>query len=552
MSHCAMFLLLVVVFFPRSAEAYIDPGSGHLILQLLIAAGVGSLFYVKQAWSFCEAPFWRQIFFEFEPNFHKPKRDANQESELMRSNPKSEFDWKNSSLRSLRDPDGQLYEAEGRLIRRVLPSGANVAKSILGNVSLMESERLIDTVVVGEEPGGGLVLEHRRVGFPSYPHEWSPEMLFEAGELTLHLARTELEQGLSLKDATPYNVLFEGARPVFVDFLSFEQRNPLDATWLPFAQFVRTFVMPLLAYRTLGLSLSSVFLSHRDGLEPEELYPMLGPIQKFLPPFFSLVTLPALVNRRKTRGQHVGLYQKRLVDSPDKAKFILDMVLRMLHRTLRKAGPRSTASRSKWSTYMKFDYPYSEQQLQQKERFVQNYLEKTKPKWLLDVGCNIGHFSRLAAQAGAEVVAVDSDADVVGRVFCMAKQDSLSILPLVIDLTRPSPALGWRNTEVHSFLHRAKGKFDGALLLAVVHHMMVGEGIPIEEIFSVLAEMSSTAVVEYVGPSDASFKFLLRGRSAQDFGQERFESALAAHFRIEQKERVADSDRCLYWLERKQ
>src|SRR5437588_10946040 len=128
--------------------------------------------------------------------------------------------------------------------------------------------------------------------FPSVPYEWPPGMLCAAATLTLDFAETLTDEGLGLKDASPYNVLFRGSKPIFVDLLSFERRDPNDPTWLPLAQFVRTFLLPLLANKHFGLALDQILTTRRDGLEPEDVYKWLKPTQKLLPPFLSLVSMP--------------------------------------------------------------------------------------------------------------------------------------------------------------------------------------------------------------------------------------------------------------------
>ncbi len=115
-------------------------------------------------------------------------------------------------------------------------------------------------------------------------------MLHAAARLTLDLAEAALQEGFGLKDATPYNVLFRGACPVFVDVLSFERRDPLDSTWMAYAQFVRTFLLPLMASRYFGLPLDQILTGQRDGIEPETIYRWAGPWRKLAPPFLGLVT----------------------------------------------------------------------------------------------------------------------------------------------------------------------------------------------------------------------------------------------------------------------
>ena len=135
-------------------------------------------------------------------------------------------------------------------------------------------------------PEGSLILEHRSIPFPNFPYEWPPEMLRAAAELTLRLAQAALVDGFGLKDATPYNIMFDGPRPVFLDVLSFERRDQLDPIWRPQAQFIRTFLYPLLANRYLGLQMDEILLSHRDGLEPERMRQMCPLGGSFVPRSF--------------------------------------------------------------------------------------------------------------------------------------------------------------------------------------------------------------------------------------------------------------------------
>ena len=92
-----------------------------------------------------------------------------------------------------------------------------------------------------------LRLRHPRIAVPTYPWEWTPGQWLAAADLTLSLALEAVAEGWILKDATPLNVLFDGTRPIFVDILSFERRAPENSVWLAYGQYVRTFLLPLLA-----------------------------------------------------------------------------------------------------------------------------------------------------------------------------------------------------------------------------------------------------------------------------------------------------------------
>jgi SAM-dependent methyltransferase len=173
---------------------------------------------------------------------------------------------------------------------------------------------------------------------------------------------------------------------------------------------------------------------------------------------------------------------------------------------------------------------------------------------VLDVGCNTGEFSRIAAKRGARVVAIDSDAVVVGETWRRACAEGFDILPMVIDLTRPSPAIGWRNSECSSFLDRARGAFDAVLMLAVVHHMLVGERIPLDEIIDLADEMTTDIlVIEFIAPDDSMFRRLARGRDHlfTDLTTELFENSCSRRFEIIRSEHLEGASRWLYLLRKK-
>lgn len=338
---------------------------------------------------------------------------------------------------------------------------------------------------------------------------------------------------------------------MFVDLLSFERREPGDATWLPYAQFVRTFVLPLLVNRDFGIPLHEIFAAHRDGLEPEQVYAMAGPLRRLGPAYLGTVTLPTWLGRKKEKGDgELEVYRRRPAGDPEKARFILGMMFRGLRKALDRAAPRS-ARRSTWSEYMA-TFTYDDASFAAKEAFVKAVVDEARPRTALDVGCNTGHFSAIAARAGARVLALDYDATVVGVAWQRARAEKLDILPLRLDLTRPSPGMGWRNRECPPFLQRAAGGFDVALFLAVVHHMLVTERVPLAEIVELVADLGRDVVLEYVPPADPMFRKLARGRDAL-YGwltEESFEAACCARFDVVRRQPL-DTGRVLFHLRRR-
>ncbi len=462
---------------------------------------------------------------------------------------------------SLRDPAGSVFFLQGRVLRHVKATGAGDLEAFLATGlarSLEQSGKLVPSRLLGREeseeicPGlapGDRVAEHERVPFVSYPYEWPAEMLHSAARLTLELARDALREGFGLKDATPYNVLFRGPHPVLVDLLSFERRRPGDPIWLAEAQFVRSFLLPLAACRRFGFPPGQLLAARRDGLEPEEVLGWLGRLERLRRPWLGLATLPAWL--KSSRGIEDGrLYRPRTMADPARARFVLEHLHRRLNRLLAAVAPGRTV-RSVWSQYSTCHTHYSEPDFQAKEEFVDSTLRALRPRQVLDVGANDGHFSRMAAAAGARVVAIDSDAAVAGANWRAASGQGLDILPLVVDVARPTPALGWRNRECRSFLDRAAGSFDLVLMLAVVHHLLVSERISLDEVLEVCAELTrSEAVIEYVDPADAMFHRLARGRDAlhADLNEESFERACRRRFDILRKTPLQGCRRVLYRL----
>ncbi len=465
--------------------------------------------------------------------------------------------------RSFRDPAGTLYRFSDRVLRAVQPAYAKDLEDFLATSAAraaIEAGRLVRSVSVPPsdypELAASHIWEHESISFPSFPYEWPPEMLHAAASLTLDLAEAALEEGFGLKDATPYNILFRGAQPVFVDVLSFERRDPLDSTWMAYAQFVRTFLLPLMANRYFGLPLDRILTGQRDGIEPETMYRWASFWRRLRPPFLGLVTIPKWMSGSSSSATPV--YRPKPASSPELARFVLGGLLRNCRRQLNSLAPAG-AKESNWSGYLEHKSLYSAAQFAQKEAFVREALDLARPQTVLDVGANEGRFSLLAARSGAAVVAIDSDPAVIGTVWRAASRkgssgEELDVLPLVVDLTRPTPAVGWRNQECASFLDRARGGFDLVMMLAVVHHMLVTERIPLEDLLALADELSREyLLIEFVDAPDAMFQRIVRGRDDlySHVSPAWFEAAALSRFELVRSTRIDGLNRWLYLFRRR-
>jgi hypothetical protein len=267
---------------------------------------------------------------------------------------------------SFRDPAGKVVISNQRAFRVVTEQykeavlevlHSDVVKSLVAAGVLIGSEIIRDQSqaddvarLTGTNEKEPFVIEHEHLDFPTYPYEWTPEMLYACGELTLDLMERLLPHGFGLKDATPYNLLFKSSHPVFVDLLSIERRDPLDPTWLAYAQFVRTFIRPLLANKYFGLGLDQVFRVHRDGLQPEQVYKMAGWLRRIRSPFLTLVSMPAVLSQMNPK-HYQSIYSARQSRSPEQAAFILKRQLKGLRRKLRAVKPSAERS-STWTNYL--------------------------------------------------------------------------------------------------------------------------------------------------------------------------------------------------------
>jgi SAM-dependent methyltransferase len=459
---------------------------------------------------------------------------------------------------SFRDPAGSVIRSGGRILRIVHPAfvadletflATGAARAFLDAGNLISSERLPANALPGLVDQS--VFEHERVWFPSYPYEWPAEMLHAAGLLILDLMLRALDEGYGLKDATPYNVLFRGHRPVFVDVLSFERRNPYDSSWMAYAQFVRTFLLPLLAHRDFGWPLQQTLSGRRDGLEPETLYRAAGFFKRLASPYLQTVTLPTWLASKQR--EDASLYHPKPAGSAEQAAYIVRNLLNTCRRHLNAAALRASGD-STWSEYLDRKSLYSTEQLAEKEGFVAEALDLTRPAAVLDAGANEGHFSFMAARTGAAVVAIDTDPVVVGSIWRRAAAANLDVQPLVVDLTRPSPATGWRNQECSSFLDRAAGGFDMVFMLALMHHIVVTERIPLEDLFALAADISREyLLIEFVAPQDPMFQRIVRGREAlhSDLTQQRFEEAARSHWELVRSRQITGLHRWLYLYRRR-
>jgi SAM-dependent methyltransferase len=454
---------------------------------------------------------------------------------------------------TFRDPAGSLRFQGGQVLRTIHLSARAETLTFLNSPFCRSAQQRGDLIAAeADDSPSGLILHHPRIPFPSYPWEWTPSQWLAAAELTLKLCDEALDSGLILKDATPLNVLFHGARPVFVDILSFEPRNPTASLWLAYAQYVRTFLLPLVMRRQLRWPLS-LSLFHRDGYEPTDCYAALSMRQRLSRSALWPITLPTLLDRRKATGTVSAKPAARAFD-PELAASVLRRTLNDLRRRTRRAAGANSSSQ--WSGYTGALTHYTPEQSQAKLDWVQRTLECIAPSQVLDIGANTGDFSVLAAQTqgspAPQVVALERDLASADRIFRTARERDLPITTICADIARPTPAAGWKNAESLALLPRLEDQFDCVLMLAVIHHLILMEQIPLRAILVLCSRLTRRyLIVEWVPVEDPMYQSLMRGRDALygSLCEADLLVACSGHFCVRDRHALSNG-RVLFLLER--
>jgi hypothetical protein len=385
------------------------------------------------------------------------------------------------------------------------------------------------------------VLRPDAVPFVSYPYEWCPGQLLDAARLTLRVQGTALAHGMSLKDASAYNVQFVDGRPLFIDTLSFERCEPGEP-WVGYRQFCEHFLAPLALVRWRDARLGGLLRVWPDGI-PLDLTSALLPWRtRWRWSLLAHVHLHA-ASQRRFAGRPVTRQGRRL--RPTGVLALVESLGAAVERAAWTPAP------SAWSDYY-VGGSYTEEGRADKDGIVARYLDRLAPRTVWDLGANTGRLSRIASERKIRTVAFDADPAAVELAYRGARErDDRWLLPLVMDLVNPSAPLGWRGRERMGLTER--GPADVVLALAIVHHLALGHALPLAEIAAFLADVGRHAIVEFVPKTDPQAQRLLASRDDvfPDYTRDAFEAVVSPHFVIEDVSMVTDSSRTLYLLRKR-
>lgn len=414
---------------------------------------------------------------------------------------------------------------------------------------LIGEGRLIDEKVVAgdilgpESHSASVVLEHPRLPFVSYPYEWCFSGLQDAALLHLDIQLEALGADVTMTDASAYNVQFSGAKPIFIDSLSFRRYHDGEF-WAGHRQFCEQFANPLLLRSVLGISHNAWYRGSLEGITVEDVSKLLPWYSRLSWNALTHVFMQARLQRSAADGKALDKARTRRLP-----KIGFEQILRGLRNWIAKLRPKS-AGKSVWQDYAD-DNSYTSSQASGKKAFVADFISNVKPGVLLDVGCNTGDYSMLALEHGAgNAIGFDFDHGALEQAYRRAKDRDLAFLPLHLDAANPSPDQGWLQAERKGLAERARG--DAVLALALVHHLVIANNIPMQQAVAWLLGMAPRGVIEFVPREDAMVQRLLQLRHDlfDDYVPATFESILARHARIVKSGRVSDSGRSLYWFDR--
>jgi SAM-dependent methyltransferase len=438
-----------------------------------------------------------------------------------------------NQLGSGKDPVSSVFVAGDRILRGIRQEFREDYLGILSQpvVQAMLGNRIVETRV--EEPGlpdYALTLEHRRIDPPSYCYEWSIQMLQDAALQTLEICIELNDAGLVLKDGTPWNILFDGSRPLLVDFTSIMPQEE-DILWVAYDQFFRLFLFPLLVGEVgTGKLARALFLSSGNGISPEEIIHIL--------PGLSWVKKPWLINRlylpmlamsmatKSGQDKKIRKYSRQIpLKSPTRRSFFEDLKRDVL-------SLKFNSGSSRWSKYYEdINAFFDPENFNPKQRVVADLLQRCQPGTVVDIGCNQGGYAILAAQAGARVIAFDTDEDSVNALYRLTNLKNLNILSLVGDVLYPAPQVGWRGIEFASAPTRFRSQM--AFALALVHHLAITQIQTFERIVQALSDYTDRwLVTEFVPLDDPRSQELLltNRRDLNWYSLDAFLSCLRSEF----------------------
>lgn len=431
----------------------------------------------------------------------------------------------------MRDPLGEIYFDKANVVRTLYQN--------LNDDSFLHTSCAHDLVFSGQLISFEIVNPRKiiapRIAFVSFPYEWCDAQLADAALLTLDISEKILEVGFELKDASAWNILFDHCRPVFCDHLSFQKIE--KQRWWAFSQFARHFIFPLCISKKLKLYACNAFKMSRDGIQPFQVAKLLG-FKRFLTRYWLLMIgnesnyAKTQYSEKTTRSFHKNLY--------------------VLSRWFLQGVSSIDRRASSWSDYAVDRNHYSDSDLNLKKELIETWIKKLSPGVVIDLGCNTGEFSNIAATYGANVIAIDSDHNSIQSLYLSSRGKSIS--PVLANLDDLYGGTGWAGNEFSGLIGRLTAYGDVLLMLALIHHLMISSSIPCDKVAQLASELTKRyLIVEMLNMSDCQVQTLAlqRDRLPDDFDINVQKTSFCKYFKILEEIKLPDSGRFILLMEKR-
>ena len=439
----------------------------------------------------------------------------------------------NIRIIKMRDPDGHISFDETRIVRHIY-KGASSLSFIHSSLSsrLVHDEMLVPYEFIADDK-----IISPRYQFITYPYEWSDAQLHDAACLTLRIARICEKYNYELKDASAWNVIFDGCKSIFCDHLSFKEIEHRE--WWAFGQFARHFIYPLALSNTVSLNAHKVFLLYRDGLNHDDFKNIIGSkiyLSRYLP----------LLLIRNSRGQPSAplLHVK-------KGRTLHENLFSLAEYLLR--DKRTDKTNTTWINYTKERGHYGNASIQLKREYVDKWIKKVRPEWVVDFGANTGEFSYIARKYNSKVIAIDHDHDCMENLY-LNNHGTKDIYPVIAELSDIVGGRGWNGSEYPGLIDRMMNKIDMVMMLAIIHHLTISEGIGVHDVFRLAHKITRcAAILELVNNDDPQARLLAdqRNRDISNLSIEHQKVLLQGYFDIEDSINYADGNRELVLARKK-
>ncbi len=449
---------------------------------------------------------------------------------------------------SFRDPSGFIFYLDGQVYRQI------------NKVHQEHYDYCIDSGLYKVLTETGLLISHREVDMPgiqnkavykfiqpdlipfiSYPYEWCFSQLKQAALATLKIIKISLEYGMILSDASAYNIQFYKGKPVFIDTLSLKKYIKGEP-WTAYKQFCQHFLAPLALMSYTDIGLNQLLKVYIDGIPLD--------LASALLPFKTKVKLGLLlhIHFHAKSQKHYSTKVVKVKEHKLPLKSLLGLIdnIESTVNSL-KWSPQGT----EWADYYSFTN-YSSNMMTEKMHYVEKFINQINPKSVWDLGANIGIFSRIASDQGIQTVSFDIDPAAVEKNYLESiEKGETQIIPLLLDLTNPSPAIGWENNERASLMDR--GPVDLVLALALIHHLAISNNVPLDKVANFFSRICNFLIIEFVSKEDTQVKKLLATREDifLKYIQHEFEIEFKNYFEILDIISIDDSQRTLYLMQRK-